>query len=190
MQDLSGYSDQELLTLMKADNRSAFTEIYSRHWSKLMLSAYQVLKDKEICKDIIQDVFTDLYTRRKKLLISSLPAYLKVAVRNRVFQYLRNENVQQVHLDVLEKVSFVHATEQMVNYNQLNELYERSVNKLPEKCREVFLLSRVENLSLKEIAERLDISPKTVENQITKALKYLRKAMDEVKVLMILLTFS
>lgn len=190
MKDFSQYSDQELLTLMKVNNRDAFNEIYSRHWSKLMLSAYRVLKDKELCKDIIQDVFTDLYVRRKTLFISSVPSYLKVAVRNRVFQYLRKGSIKQVHLDVLEKVSFVNATEQMVNYNQLSELYEKSVAQLPERCREVFLLSRMENLSLKEISERLAISPKTVENQITKALKHLRKALDEVTFLIILCFFQ
>ena len=177
--DFKTYEDYELLNLMKLNNKAAFEEIYKRYWSPLLISAYTILKDKDACKDIVQDIFSDLYLRRATICISSLSSYLKVAVRNRVFKYLQRGNLNRHHLKTLESVSFVYSTEQMVNFNQLREQYKKGVEALPDKCREVFFLSRNENLSTKEIAVRLNISPKTVENQITKALKYLRKNIIE-----------
>ncbi|MDN5205696.1 RNA polymerase sigma-70 factor [Fulvivirgaceae bacterium BMA10] len=178
--DFGTYEDQELLNLMKLNNKGAFDEIYKRHWSSLLISAYNILKDKDACKDIVQDVFSELYIRRATICISSLTPYLKVAVRNRIFKYLKRGNLAQHHLETLEKVTFVYTTEQMINFNQLKEQYKKGLEALPDRCREVFLLSRNENLSTKEIAVRLNISPKTVENQITKALKYLRKNIIEI----------
>ena len=178
--DFSTYEDHELLNFMKLNNKGAFEEIYKRYWSFLLISAYNILKDKDACKDIVQDVFSNLYLRRTTICISSLSSYLKVAVRNRVFKYLQRGYLTRHHLRTLESVSFVNTTEQMVNFNQLKEQYKKEVEALPDKCREVFLLSRNENLSTKEIAVRLNISPKTVENQITKALKYLRKNIIEI----------
>lgn len=182
----SVYSDQELWQRTRSGNKAAFDEIYERHWSTLMITAYNVLGEKEVCRDIIHDVFTDLWIRKETLSISSLQSYLKVAVRNLVFKHLRRGYVRKKHLKSMENILFVNKTEQMVNFNQAKELYEESVAKLPERCREVFLLSRVENLSGKEIAARLDISPKTVENHITKALKHLRDHMGELISLLVI----
>jgi len=142
-----------------------------------MISTYSVLDDREVCRDIIQDVFMDLWLRRRTTFIDNLPAYLKVATRNKVFKHLRRGYITQKHLDSLEKISFSDATEEMVNFNELAEIFEKKVTELPERCKEVFRLSRIENLSNKQIAEKLDISTKTVENQITKALKYLHKSL-------------
>lgn len=186
MTDLTNYNDHELWSLVRLNDRGAFNVIYERHWSILMISAYNVLQDKEVCKDIIQDVFSDLWIRRKTLFITSLRPYLKVAVRNQVFKHLRRGYLTREHLKSLDKMLFVDATEQMVNYNQMKELYEESVSTLPEKCREVFLLSRAENLAVNEIARKLGISPKTVENQITKALKHLRNNMGEILILFVI----
>ena len=180
MRDLKDYSDQELWNLIRLDDQKAFDVIYERYVAKLMISAYNVLRDNEVCQDIIQDVFTDLWIKRKTTFINSLPAYLKTAVRNHVFKKLRRGYLTKAHLKNLEMVSFVDATEQMVNYHQLQELYEKSIETLPERCKEIFLLSRKSNLPVKAIAARLNISPKTVENQITKALNHLRMHMGEL----------
>ena len=149
------------------------------------MSAYNLLGDKETCRDILQDVFADLWSKRKSTFIDALSGYLKVAVRNRVFRHLRNGAITRKHLDRLEKIAFVDATEQMVNFNLMKQKYEASVALLPEKCREVFLLSRVENLSIKEIAARLAISPKTVEAQISKALRHLRNTIGDSAVIVL-----
>lgn len=170
-------SDKELWNLIRINDREAFETIYHRYWEGLMVSAFSVLEDKEVCQDILQDVFADLWIKRRTTFIDNIPAYLKVTVRNNVFKHMRSGYISQKHLDSLEKISFVDATEEAVNFNQLKEQYEKSVEELPERCREVFRLSRVENLTVKEIAAKLNISPKTVENQITKALSHLRNTL-------------
>jgi RNA polymerase sigma-70 factor (ECF subfamily) len=185
-EDWSKYSDAELWEFIKCNRSQAFDEICHRYWSKLYHAAYKVLQDHEASSDIIQEVLADLWMKRKDALISSLPAYLHGMVRNQVFNSLRNHKISQRHLDRMNHVVFVEQTEQMVNFNQLQEIYDKSVNALPERCREVFKLSRHEDLSIKEIAQRLDISPKTVENQMTKALKYLRLALKETVLLALL----
>ena len=94
--------------------------------------------------------------------------------RNQVFKHLRRGKIARAHLTRIIQVTSENYTEQMVNLNQLQKMYLDGVADLPERCREVFQLSRSEHLSNREIADRLCISPKTVENQITKALKHLR----------------
>lgn len=185
MGEYVNYHDKELWNLIRLNDRKAFETIYHRHWSKLMMSAYNVLQDKEVCSDILQDVFTDLWMKRRTTFIDNLASYLNISVRNSVFKHLRRGYISQRHLDSLEKITFADATEEMVNFSQVKELYEKSLAELPERCREVFILSRSENLTVKEIASQLNISPKTVENQITKALKHLRISMGESLVLFI-----
>ena len=131
--DFRTYEDHELLNLMKLNNKAAFEEIYKRHWSTLLVSAYNILKDKDACKDIVQDVFSDLYLRRATICISSISSYLKVAVRNRVFKYLQKGNLARHHLETVEKVTFVYTTEQMINFNQLKEKYKKGLVALPDK---------------------------------------------------------
>lgn len=177
MKEYHSLSDKELWNLIRVNDRRAFEMVYERHWSRLIVSAYQVLEDREVARDIVQDVFTELWMRRKTTFIDTLPSYLTVAVRNKVFKHMRRGYISKKHLDTLERISFVDATEEMVNYNQMKERYEQSLAQLPDRCREVFELSRMENLPVKEIAIRLNISPKTVENQITKALKHFRATL-------------
>lgn len=189
LEDLSGHSDLDLWDLVRKNNRIAFEEIYRRYWTKIYLAAYKVLKEKESSSDITQEVFTQLWFKRDSTEISNVSSYLYGMVRNQVFKSLRDGKIAQFHLDRINKVNLVNQTEETINFNQLQEIYEASLASLPERCREVFHLSRNENLSVKEIAMQMGISPKTVENQITKALKYLRLAFRE-GVMLLLLFFS
>jgi len=182
-EDFSKYPDTDLWELIRNNHKKAFDEVYQRYWTKLYRAAYNILKDQEASSDIIQEVFSDLWLKRKQKTPSCLSSYLYGMVRNQVFNYLRNNAISKTHLERMHHVAFIEQTEQMVNFNQLQEAYTESVHALPERCREVFQLSRNEHLSIKEIAQRLNISPKTVENQMTKALKHLRVALKEMVLL-------
>ncbi|MCG8319846.1 MAG: RNA polymerase sigma-70 factor [Cytophagales bacterium] len=186
MKDLSGYSDQELFNMIKSDNFTAFNEVYSRYWEKLYCAAYRVLRDGDACKDILQEVFSDFWIRKEKISVSSLSAYLHTAVKYQVFNFLRADKISQEHLGRMGVLTSTNATEEMIDFRELEGLLERSIAQLPDRCRKVFQLSRDENLSVKEIAARLNISPKTVESQITKALRHLKMSVGET-VLIILL---
>ncbi len=179
LKDFSGHKDGDLWQQTRCSNIPAFNELYNRYWSKMYLSAYKVLKDHEASEDMIQEVFTQLWMKRKDTDIACLSAYLYGMVRNQVFKFLRDGNIARKHLDRISHITFAEQTEQAVNFNELQEMYSKTVAGLPARCQEVFQLSRNENLSTKEIATRLDISPKTVEHQITKALKLLRIALHQ-----------
>ncbi|EDM34153.1 putative ECF-type RNA polymerase sigma factor [Pedobacter sp. BAL39] len=169
-----GYSDQDLVILMKKDD-AAFNEIYERYWSILYRSAFNVLKDEDLCLDVLQEVFIWVWEHRADLQVRSLKAYLQVAVKYKVANYIRNGKVRESFYLRIPKIELDTAfPDETLEVKELKEIIDRFVEELPARCREVFQLSRNEHLSNKDIAIRLGISEKTVENQINKGLKKLK----------------
>lgn len=187
MRKYANHTDQQLWSLVRVNNRGAFEEIYERHWMKLVNKAYKVLGNKDQSQDVVQEVFIDLWTRRKTTMIKSLPAYLRTSVKNKVLNHLRRGAINDRHLAALDKIAFADATEEMVNFNLVKEQYEASLSQLPERCKEIFILSRVENLSAPEIAEKLNISKRTVHKHIHNAIKHLRNNLNDTASVILLL---
>jgi len=172
-------SDQEILTLIGQDDRAAFSELYNRYWQSLYQTAWNVLRDQESCMEVIQEVFVWLWDHRSGLQINSLPSYLKAAVKYKVTDILRSNKVREacfVNLDELDSASLLFDDDPL-ELKELKAVILQMSAKLPERARLIFELSRNEQLSNREIANKLGISEKTVENQITIALKKLRIAM-------------
>jgi RNA polymerase sigma-19 factor, ECF subfamily len=170
----SGLPDQELLALISQDDHQAFDEVYRRYWEVLVKTAYNVTQEKEVCHDCVQEIFVSLWAKRRHVEIRDLSRYLFRAVRLKVFEHLRNGNIAQKHLDRMSFIISSNNIEQITNRNELKMELDLSLSKLPERCKEVFELSRFEHLSHAEISNQLNISAKTVEGHITKALKQLR----------------
>jgi len=171
--------EDEIIERLKNDDKKALTLIYNAYWKPLFLSSYNLLKNKELCEEIIQDVFVDLWNNREKIQIKiSLNSYLYACTRYKVFAQFRKQKMIRVELyENLEK-RFQHATpETKIMHKELVEQIDAVVKTLPKKCQNVYVLSRDEQLSHKEIAEKLNISTKTVENHIGLALKVLRGAL-------------
>jgi len=177
MRDLRGASDQELVILLKGADHAAFTEIYNRYSIPILYQINQMLRDRESSRDLLQDLFVALWNKPENLKEgANLRAYLYVAARNRVFDLIEKGKVRNDYL------SAVAAYASEVSLDTLNELDERELSRniqkeidaLPPKMKEVFELSRKENLSHLEIAHKLGISDKTVKKQINKALHVLR----------------
>lgn len=166
--------DKELIELLRDGDIKAFEEIYNRYWLSLFNKAFQIIKDQSVAKDITQDIFVSLWTNRKKADILNLSAYLYRSIRLKVFQTLRNNNISKKHLEKIGAIAFVHNTEEQLKLNEIQSQLDLHLSNLPNKCQEIFRLSRIEHLSNREIAKKLDISLKTVEGHITYALKYLR----------------
>lgn len=182
MKDLSGILDSELLNMLShKDDTLAFSELYNRYWDKLFGAAYKRLKSVEAAEEIIQDLFTDIWLRRKELKIrSELPVYFFSAVKYRVINYIHKQAVKH-SFDIKGAIvysEFDNSTEETVIANDLKSRIENRVQLLPDKCRQVYQLSRDQYQSNKAIAKQLSISEKTVENQITKALKRLRTSLN------------
>ncbi|MBK7872326.1 MAG: RNA polymerase sigma-70 factor [Saprospiraceae bacterium] len=140
---------------------------------------YQVVADAVIAEDIGQEVFFEIWRRKDQLVINtSLKAYLRRSAVNRTLNYLRDRKIKwedDQELPMLEDDT--PSTTQLLEAEELQEHIDNAIDQLPEKCRIVFMLSRQEDLSYQEIADHLNISIKTVENQISKALKHLRAVL-------------
>ena len=181
----STLNDKDLLELLHADSEFALAAIYDRYWSKLYLQAYSIIRDRHIAEDIVQEIIVQLWMKRSVVHIVSLNAYLYSAVRYQVFKAIRSgksiENIQ------LENLSTVNDTDSTLIEKDIQRLVDEGVAELPEKCRQIFKLSRREHLSTKEIAIRLGIAPKTVENQLTIALRRLRSVLGDILIWLFLI---
>ena len=152
--------------------------LFKRYYAFVSVAVLRLIADTVTAEDIAQEVFMEIWKRRNSLDIQiSLKAYLRKTAVNKTLNYLRdNKNYKN---EELSDVQFdLHSSENpALETNELQGLIERAIEQLPERCKLVFKLSRLEELSYQEIADKLDISVKTVENQIVKALKLLREAL-------------
>jgi RNA polymerase sigma-70 factor (ECF subfamily) len=170
-------ADAELTDLLKSDDQSAFTELYDRYKGLLYIYACKITRDDDMAEDLVQDIFIYLWDKRQTInFTSSISSYLYSAIRYKFFDLVDKQKVRADYVQAFQ--AFLdqgeYQTDNYISEKELSGVIEREVNKLPAKMREVFLLSRKEYLNNKEIAERLDISEKTVKNQISTALKTLR----------------
>ena len=171
------FSDEILLELLKAGERKAFECLYRKYWSQLYDTAYKRLKSKEAVEEIIQELFTTLWSKRESIQIThTFSTYIFASLKYRIFNYIRSEIIKNKYIHSAKQTQpyYNHAVDESVFYNELNAVVESSIKDLPERCRLVFNMSRKENLSFKEIAAELHISVNTVEKQIGKALKILK----------------
>ncbi|WP_341833925.1 RNA polymerase sigma-70 factor [Chitinophaga pollutisoli] len=183
----STYTDSELLTLLRAGDRQAFEEIYRRHWKNMYRTAYLVLHDDAASTDIVQDIFVWCWEKRAIMQVASLGGYLSMAVRYKVANYIRREKVRAGFFAEAEKLRLPEgAHEFTLELKELRSIIAQFTEELPGRCRDIFYLSRFEYLSNKEIAARLGISEKTVENQLTIALKRLRMRLGSFSAWMVL----
>lgn len=187
MESYSSLTNEQLLQLFREGSEDAFTKLYERNWKRLFVTASRILEDEMLGKDVVQDVFISFYEKARTTDIRNVSAYLTQATRLCCFMQLRNGKITEKHLARLNRVTSTNDTEELIGVNELNEFLKRQIELLPDKCREVFYLSRFESLSNQKIAQRLNISPKTVENQISKAIKVLRTSVEKIASLVICL---
>ena len=166
--------------MVQQNDTKAFEELYKRYWPVLVNSAYKRLNSKEKAEDIVQNIFIDIYRRRAKIeLTNSLKAFLYQALKFKVLNAYRSEaisNKYQNHIFLGPACKNDLANE--LEAKELEANINTTLNLLPEKCRQVFLLSRKDNLSNKDVSIRLSITISTVEKHITKALKILKKSLN------------
>ncbi|SUJ02515.1 RNA polymerase sigma factor [Sphingobacterium spiritivorum] len=183
-------SDEELIVLTKADDQDAFSMLYNRYKLALYTHAYQKTGDLEQAKDLVQELFTNLWDRRYTLPhILNIQAYLHSILRNRILDYIAHHKVESKYLDSLQEfISKGHClTDQHIIEGEFAAYIEQTVNALPPKMREVYTMSRHTPKSHREIAEELGISEFTVKNHIKAALKIIRGKLDHILTFLLLI---
>lgn len=185
------FCEEELLTNLKLGNQDAFTQIYRKYWQGLYNAAYKRLHNREQSQDIVQGVFTSLWDRRQEVNILNISAYLHTSVKFQIFkQAVRSPNTSEF-LEAFENiiVSPVNTDDSLIE-REILLLVKAWIDALPEKRRKIFLMYYDEGLSTAQIAEELDISRKTVQNQLNTASVALRVHMAQLLSLIIIASNS
>lgn len=173
--------DQQLLALLLKNDEKGLELIFERYYKYLVVTAYKMLSDDHKARDLVQDVFFRFWEKRGTLNIQiSLKAYLRKAVVNRVLDDIRKHKRHIWDEQIVETQQMTESVTVLdhLETTDLQQVIDQAIASLPKRCRMVFSLSRFENMSHKEIAQELSISTKTIESQITKALKVLRAAVE------------
>ena len=171
-------TDQELWQRVANDDQRSFRTLFDRYYRYLLVTVVNVTGDQALAKDAAQEVFLQLWKKRSDLQIQSeFKAYLRRAVLNRAFNTLKSRGRFTDEDQIPEQPSTVSSAQQNLEKEDLQTVINKAIDALPDRCRMVFTLCRLEGMSHKEIATQMNISTKTVEHQMTKALKLLRKAV-------------
>ena len=185
MQNYPIHTDDQLLKQLYQNDEGAFAEIYNRYWKPLYTSAHNILQVREAAQDAVQEVFISLWKRRQDLQVDVLQSYLHQAVRFQVFKAIRAEKTDQDFFNRLALISKDILIEDPVLFRELESIYQQLIQSLPPDEQEIFLLHRDGGLTYKQIAEQKNISVKTVEKKMSRALKMIRYGMDDAMLLVL-----
>jgi len=183
---MADISDSYIFRRIKAGDEVAFSRLFDEYYVSLCYFANKFIRDIDASRSVVQQVYVDLWEKREKIdIFWSVKSYMYHSVRNRSIDYLR-KNKKTVSPTDPENDTRQIPFRDLVEESELNELINSSINKLPEKCREIFLLCRFEGLKYSEIAQKLNISVKTVEMQIGIALKKLRESLSDNQMIILM----
>ena len=176
------YSDQELIDLLNQGDHAAFTEIHGRYFKDLFRSANNVLSDEDACMDIVQDVFIWFWEHRSQHRMNSIKGYLLMAVKYQAANHIRKGKVRENFL--LQQFEQITVNDESLELQELQAIVANFTKELPEKSRQIFQMSREEQLSNKEIAARLGITEKTVSGMLSRSLKKLKGELGHMNIWM------
>ena len=173
------HPDIYILDLLKEQPDVALKVLYDQYYNYICSVVYKMIGDSTLAEDLAQEVFVEVWKRRGSLDVNlSLRGYLRRIAVNKTLNHIRSKKMNFEEEDaILQVPSTENSTQKILEAEDLQKVINDSIDSLPNKCRVVFGLSRFEELSYKEISSELGISIKTVENQISKALKLVRKAV-------------
>lgn len=179
---MTRYNDNQILIAgLKQGEKEAYEFLFRKYYASLCHYAERYVKDSVAAEDIVAQVFCNLFVKRKETSIQSIQPYLFFSVRNSALNYLRDQKTFVGISDAVDNEFYNPSNPPELNLERVNpllhkeadKLLENAITMLPPQCRKIFLLSRDEQLTYKEIAEKLDISVNTVETQMSRAIKKL-----------------
>jgi RNA polymerase sigma-70 factor (family 1) len=170
--------DDGLVAALRKGDRAAFTIIYDRYWDEVYQMIYLRLQDEDAAKDIVQNIFVNLWLSRKDVFVGqNLGAYLNTAAKNRSYSFYKQNLATFTRDSKFQEQQIQHSLENRMEASELEFLFEKEISVMPDTMREVFILSRKKNRSIREIAEELNLSEQTIKNNISLALERLRKKL-------------
>jgi RNA polymerase sigma-70 factor (ECF subfamily) len=173
----------DILQKIAKNDRKVFEQVFKSHYTELCRFAMRYVREEIACEEIVQEVFISIWERRAELNInSSIKAYLFTAVRNRSFNYIKLQlpkEHQKTDVDALSELQ-IDNNEDDLRLEELKAYVNEAIDLLPRKCKAIFILSRTAGMTYREIADEMDISVKTVENQVGLALKKLREQLNPI----------
>lgn len=182
---MSALEEDVYKNLIVQGDEKAFSSFYELFWEPLYLYVYKVLQDQEEAMDVVQETFVAVWQQRHQMLLThSISSYIYSIARYKAFSVIRKNIKKKDYLasliDFMDQ--YAQTPEEIMISHQLQNLLDEQIETLPPKMKEIFLLSREAQLSYKEIAEKLNISDKTVKKQISNSLKIIRMRLDSAQV--------
>jgi RNA polymerase sigma-70 factor, ECF subfamily len=178
---------------IRQSDLNAFERLYFEYQPRLYAFSKKFIPNNELAKDIVQEVFIDFWERRQDIEIkTSIKSYLFQMIHNRCLNYIRDQKIRDKYSNYVEtklkeaELLFFNQTQESyksIFFEDIKKILDQSIQDLPESCKEIFILSRGDGLSNKEISEQLNISVRTVENQIYRALKVLKESLKDYLVI-------
>ncbi|SMC37558.1 RNA polymerase sigma-70 factor [Pedobacter africanus] len=183
----------DMVTSLKKGEAQAMEQIYKDHWADVFDSACRRVRDKDVAQDITQEIFISLWTNRQRLAIKgSLRSYLQAAVKYKVINYFKSAIVKdkyQEDMFFLAEGQMELSAENKLMVKDMNKEIDEALQALPEKMRQIFRMSRMQEKTIREIAAELGLSVQTVKNQISAALKMLKERLSYLPFLILILLF-
>jgi RNA polymerase sigma-70 factor (ECF subfamily) len=179
MDEANRKTDFELIKKIQSGNKPSFKVLFDKYYTQMTKTAYLIVKDSDTAEEIVQEFFVKFWIKRQEINInSSVKSYLFQSIRFRSLNYYRDNKRNNIEsLEIIELKGSIGNQIDDYDYDIVMKKLSTAIDTLPEKCRIIFLMSRKENLTYKQIAEKLELSQKTVENQMGIALKKLREKL-------------
>lgn len=180
--------DNELILLLSNNKKTAFNEIFKRYYSKVYFFILGFVKDEDDAKDLAQDIFVKLWENRENIEIKNLKSFLFTASKNHVLNFLQHKSIEEGYTNnpiMYSKNEYSNDSEDEYIAKELLSIIDLTIENMPEQRKKIFKMSRKQGLSNEEIAQRLQINKRTVENHITNALAEIRKAIGRTLVLLL-----
>ena len=189
MSPKKSHTNKLLITELKNGNEKAFRKLFELFWEPMFIRAKLILLDENIAKDIVQNIWVNIWQQRKSKEILNFKAYVFKAVNNGCYKYLRDNTFSKTQLLVIESLpspwSSKPSIEKQYDLEETELVIEKSLRELPSRCQQIFKLSRIDEVSNEEIASQLGITKRSVENQISLALKSIRLKLSDIQYLLL-----
>lgn len=171
-------SDTELQKRLQRQDQLAFEVLFDRYWKRLYSFAFKIYKEDAICEDIVQEIFISLWEKSATTSIDNLEGYLLRAVKYKIANHIRDLKFDSGHLEILQNIPHPSRTDKHLVYQEFEAGIFNEIKKLPPRSQQVLIMSRLENYTNIEIAQKLGLSVRTVEKHISDGLKLLKMKID------------